>query len=141
MAEVSDRPLAYVPPAEGTVGTVEKVVSEEITVRHFHPEMPAVLGTPFMIYLMEVAASSVLEPSLPAGWTSVGVAVDVQHLAATPIGCTVTARARVTAASGRLVTFAVEAHDGHEKIGEGRHIRAVVEQERFFARALAKRHG
>ena len=105
---------------------------------HFHPDMPEVYGTPLMIYLMEVAAADAIKDYLPVGWVSVGVEVDIKHLAATPIGLTVTARAEVIAVEDATVTFTVEAHDGIQKIGEGRHIRAPVHLERFIQRVNTK---
>jgi predicted thioesterase len=68
---------------------------------------------------------------LPPGWVSVGVDVCIRHLAATPIGRTVTATARVTAVGDKLVAFEVEAHDGVNLIGTGTHTRAPVELARF----------
>jgi fluoroacetyl-CoA thioesterase len=123
----------------GLVGSETTVVTHEVTVAHFHREMPEVYGTPFMIYLMEVAASNAIQPLLPPGWISVGAEVNVKHLAATPIGRTVTAMARVDAVSDRLVSFSVEAHDGIEPIGVGTHVRAVVDLARFERRVQAKR--
>ena len=117
--------------AVGMTGTAELVVTREYTVAHFHAEMPEVFGTPFMIYLMEVAASKAMAGHLPAGWVSVGYEVNVKHLAATPVGRTVTANARLTGIDGRLVSFAVEAHDAVAQIGTGTHVRAVVEVARF----------
>jgi fluoroacetyl-CoA thioesterase len=114
------------------------VVTREFTVAHFHPDMPEVYGTPFMIYLMEVAAAAAIKPFLPEGWVSVGVEVDVKHLAATPAGLTVTATAEVTSVEAHTVTFVVRAHDGVEQIGEGRHVRAPINLERFVQRAKAK---
>jgi predicted thioesterase len=107
------------------------IVTRELTVAHFHPDMPEVYGTPLMIYLMEVVAADAIQKFLPQGWVSVGVQVDVKHLAATPVGLTVTARAEVVSIDDHTVTFIVEAHDGIEKIGEGRHVRAPVHLERF----------
>ncbi|REK19082.1 MAG: thioesterase [Planctomycetota bacterium] len=101
--------------------------------------MPEVYGTPFMIYLMEVAASLAIQPLLPPGWVSVGAEVNVRHLAATPVGHTVTASARVTAVADRLVHFAVEAHDGDELVGSGTHVRAVVDLAKFERRIDNKR--
>ncbi|MDL1951759.1 hypothetical protein FBQ97_18375, partial [Acidobacteria bacterium ACD] len=75
-------------------------VTAEVTVKHFHPEMPAVLGTPFLIYAMEVAASDAMRRFLPEGWVSVGAEVNVRHLAATPLGGSVTARATAVSVSG-----------------------------------------
>ena len=130
------KPTANIP-----VGaTAENVitVAREMTVAHFHDEMPEVFGTPIMIYHMEVTAAELIQPYLPDGWVSVGVVVDVKHLAATPVGATVTVRANVLASDDNTVTFEVEAHDGVDKIGEGRHVRAPVEIGRFLKRVQAK---
>jgi predicted thioesterase len=91
-----------------------------------------------MVYLMELAAAEAIQPYLPAGWASVGVAVNVKHLAATPVGHRVTATATVIAVDSKTVTFAVSAHDGSEAIGEGTHVRAPIELARFNTRLAAK---
>jgi fluoroacetyl-CoA thioesterase len=122
----------------GASASKSVIVTRDMTVAHFHDNMPEVYGTPMMIYLMEVAAAEAIEKYLPAGWASVGAVVSVKHLAATPVGFTVTARAEVTSVNDRLVTFTVEAHDGAEKIGEGTHTRGVINLERFRARFKAK---
>ena len=122
----------------GAWASLKEVVTREKTVAHFHDDMPEVYGTPFMIYLMELAAANAIQPYLPPGWISVGAGVDVKHLAATPVGFTVVARAEVEAWDGKLVTFKVEARDGAELIGEGRHVRAPVERARFDRRVAAK---
>jgi predicted thioesterase len=127
---------ANIPP--GATASRSVVVTRELTVAHFHEDMPEVYGTPLMIYLMEVAAAAAIQAYLPEGWVSVGVLVDVKHLAATPVGLTVTARAEVTGVEDNAVTFKVEAHDGVEQIGEGRHIRAPVHLERFVRRVKVK---
>ena len=116
----------------------EITVTREQTVAHRAPGMPEVFATPMMIYLMEIAAGDAIQPFLPPGFVSVGTDVNVRHLAATPIGFVVKATARVIAVSGRSVTFAVEAHDGVERIGEGTHTRMAVQLERFNARVAAK---
>jgi hypothetical protein len=56
----------------GMSGSQQTVVTREITVAHFHPEMPEVYGTPFLIYLIEVASSNAIKEHLPKGWVSVG---------------------------------------------------------------------
>jgi fluoroacetyl-CoA thioesterase len=122
----------------GASASKSVIVTREMTVAHFHDNMPEVYGTPMMIYLMEVAAAEAIEKYLPTGWVSVGAVVSVKHLAATPVGFTVTARAEVTSVNDRLVTFALEAHDGAEKIGEGTHTRGVINLERFQARFKVK---
>ena len=122
----------------GASATKSIAVTPELTVAHFHPGMPAVYGTPMMIYHMELAAAAAIEPYLPAGWASVGAGVDVRHLAATPVGFTVTVRAKVLAVGDDTVTFAVEAHDGVEAVGVGTHLRAPIELERFEKGVQAK---
>ncbi|MBL0210092.1 MAG: thioesterase [Holophagaceae bacterium] len=131
--------MAPITPAViGAEGEASVVVTPEVTVRHFHPHMPEVYGTPFMIYLMEVAAGQAIQASLPAGWVSVGVEVNIRHLAPTPVGRTVTARARVTAVGDKLIAFDVEAHDGVNLIGKGTHSRAPIELARFEQSLLAR---
>ncbi len=115
----------------GAEGKASVVVTRELTVRHFRPNMPEVYGTPLMIYLMEVAADEAIQASLPLGWVSVGVDVNIRHLAATPVGRTVTARAIVTGISDKLITFDVQAHDGVNLIGKGTHTRAPIDLARF----------
>jgi len=122
----------------GASASQSVIVTRELTVAHFHPNMPEVYGTPLMIYLMEVVAADAIQKFLPEGWVSVGVVVDVKHLAATPVGLAVTARAEVVSVEDHTVTFIVEAHDGIEKIGEGRHVRAPVHLERFVQRVKLK---
>lgn len=120
-------------------GSETTVVTREVTVAHFHTAMPEVFGTPFMIYLMEVAASNAISAVLPAGWVSVGTEVNVKHLAATPVGRTVTATAKVISKTDRFITFGVEAHDGIERIGKGTHVRAAIDLSRFERSLQAKR--
>jgi fluoroacetyl-CoA thioesterase len=122
----------------GAWAAVRETVTRDKTVAHFHDDMPEVYGTPMMIYLMELAAAQAIAPYLPVGWVSVGAAVNVNHRAATPVGFTVTARAEVVEWDGKTVTFAVEARDGVELIGEGRHVRAPIERARFDRGVAAK---
>jgi predicted thioesterase len=125
----------------GSTATKSVVVTRELTVAHFHQGMPEAYGTPLMIYLMELAAADAIQPFLPDGWASVGVAVSVRHLAATPVGRTVTATATVTAVDENSVSFAVSAHDGVEPIGTGTHVRAPIELSRFNRRLETKAPG
>ena len=122
----------------GSSGTKSLVVTRDVTVARADESMPAVFATPMMILLMEMTAGEVLQQYLPPGWISVGVVVNVKHLAATPVGATVVATAEVIAVGEGTVTFAVEAYDGFEKIGEGTHVRAPVEMERFLKRVRRK---
>lgn len=122
----------------GASATKSWEVTKELTIARRDDRLPAVFATPMMIYLMEIASAEAIQPYLPEGWLSVGVLVNVKHLAPTPVGATVTARAEVIAVNDSQVTFAVEAHDGVEKIGEGTHVRAPVELERFLKRVTTK---
>ena len=115
----------------GASATRQVTVTRELTVAHAYPGLPEVYASPQMIMLMEMACADAIGAHLPAGWVSVGVHVDVKHLAATPIGMTVTASAKVVAVDARSVRFEVSAHDGLDLIGSGFHVRAPVALERF----------
>ena len=87
---------------------------------------------------MEWACTELLAQHLDDGEGSVGVHVDVSHLAATPPGMTVTVDVECTQVAGQKVSFKVKAHDGMDLIGEGRHDRFVVAWDKFNARVAAK---
>ena len=123
----------------GATASQEITVTRDMTVAHFHEHMPEVYGTPIMIYHLEVTAEQAIRDYLPGGWVTVGVLVNVKHLAATPVGAIVTTRAEVVEVGDHTITFAVEAHDGFEKIGEGTHVRAPVEMERFLKKVASKK--
>lgn len=108
-------------------------VTHDLTVQARVPDLPPVYSTPNMILLMEIVCTDLLRAYLPAGWVSVGAHVDVRHLAATPVGFEVTATARIVEVTKSLVVFEVEAHDGVDRIGAGRHARAPIELARFLA--------
>jgi predicted thioesterase len=91
-----------------------------------------------MINLMEAAALAALEDLLEDGQTSVGISFDLRHLAATPVGQRVKARAEAIEVNGRKVTFKVQAWDQQELIGEGVHGRMIVNKAKFFARIQHK---
>ena len=99
----------------------------------------AVLATPWLVALVERAACAALEGHLPDGHTSVGTHIDLIHLAATPLGAEVRARAEVVEIDGRRLVFRVEAFDTQDKIGEGTHERSIVDAQRLLDRANAKR--
>ncbi|MCA9916260.1 MAG: thioesterase family protein [Anaerolineaceae bacterium] len=122
----------------GIKGEKTRIVTADLTAKHMGSGGLDVYATPAMIALMEGAAVTALESSLSAGQSSVGIALDVKHLAATPLGLTVRAEAEVTAVDGKRVTFAVRAWDNHELIGEGTHIRYIIDVARFMERVSAK---
>jgi fluoroacetyl-CoA thioesterase len=110
------------------------IVTREMTIGHFVPGMPSVYATPMMVLHMEVAAGSAIASALPAGFVSVGMEVNVRHLAATPVGCRVRAIAQVTGIDARSVFFVIEAWNERRKIGEGTHRRGVVNMREFEKR-------
>lgn len=123
------------------VGAVEKktiVVTSEVTISRSDERLPSILSTPAMIQFMEMTAGKLIRPHLPDGWISVGVLVNVRHLAPTPEGAKVRIQATVTAVEDERITFSVEAFDEVEKIGDGTHTQALVELSRFLKRVNRK---
>jgi fluoroacetyl-CoA thioesterase len=127
--------------APGLVGEVEMVVTEADTAVRLGSGTVPVFGTPALVGLMENAAVRALTDHLSPGWTSVGGRIDVRHLAATPVGMRVRARAGLLEAEGHRLEFHIEAWDAVERIGEATHERFVVDEARFAAKAEAKRAG
>ena len=97
-----------------------------------------VYATPAMITFIEHTCRKLVEPHLPDGQTSVGVALSVRHLAPTPMGATVSIRAEVLKIEGQLVTFRAIVRDEIEEIGEAEHTRAIIDTERFLRRVASK---
>ena len=100
--------------------------------------LPQVFATPMMIRAMENAALNAVREYLDAGESAVGTAVDIRHLAATPVGHQVTAAATVTKVEGRKIWFDVTARDETEEIGSGTHERMVVDMKRLNAKLEQK---
>jgi len=122
----------------GDAGFAEFVVNQEDTaVAQGSGELP-VFSTPRLVALMESAAVDALRGRLAPGETSVGIGVEVRHLAASPVGVVVKAVAKVVEVKARRITFEVEARDGADIIGSGRHERYVVEAKPFLDKTLRK---
>ena len=96
-------------------------------------------ATPAMIALMEMTAFSAVNPLLPPGWSTVGTELSIRHIAATPRGMKVSAKAELLSVNGRALSFKVEAFDEAGKIGEGTHGRFIVENEKFIAKVESKK--
>ncbi len=124
----------------GSVGQLAWHVDPTQTITLGFDTHATVFSTPSMINLMEHAARECLRPFLESHEESVGVTVQVQHMAATPVGAEVRADARVTAIDGRLIDFEVEAFDGQDQIGRGTHRRAVIAMDRFQQALASKSH-
>lgn len=122
----------------GLTAETETVVTEDSTAERLGSGTVPVFGTPALVGLMEGAAVKVLEGRLPPGETSVGGRIDVRHLAPTPEGMHVRARAELLEVEGRRLTFHIEAWDEREQIGEATHERFIVDRERFLASSSRK---
>lgn len=125
-------------PKIGTVGETTFVVEMKHCIEFATDGMPAVLSTPNLIGILERTARQTIAPFLAADERSVGVELDLRHLAPSPLGAKVTATARVIGASGRFVDFQIEARDEHELIVRGIHKRAVVQVASFNKRVQSK---
>jgi fluoroacetyl-CoA thioesterase len=124
----------------GAKGEFTLVVQPEHLANRFKDAaLPPVLATPVMIMVMENAALNAIKPYLEPGESAVGTAVDVRHLAPTPVGAKVSGEAEVTGVEGRRVSFVVRASDHKEVIGTGTHERMVVDLARLARRLDAKR--
>ena len=122
----------------GLVGELTLTVTEEHVIDFADAGMPAVFSTPKLIGLLERTARFSLAPYLENHERTVGVEIDLKHLAPAPLGAKVTLLTRVIAIDGVYATFAVEARDEHELIAKGIHKRAVIEVEAFTRRAMRK---
>jgi predicted thioesterase len=122
----------------GTRNEEKLVVTEDLAISFMGVDGARVLSTPNTILGLERASRNAVLPLLDPGYDTVGTHVNVYHLAATPIGLTVTFRTEVTSVEERRVNFKVEAFDEKEKIAEGTHQRFIVNVARFAARVQEK---
>jgi fluoroacetyl-CoA thioesterase len=130
------------PLAPGLTGEFEQLVTPELTADALGNKGVQVFATPFVINLMELTCNAVMKPELPAGFATVGTMVEMKHLAATPVGMKVRAKATVLETDGKRCLFEITVWDETEKIAEGRHERFVVPNlEKFLSRAMSKRGG
>ena len=124
--------------APGIVGELSQTVTNKLTAAAYGSGLVPAFATPAMVGLMEGASVEAIKSALAPGQTSVGIEVNIKHLAATPVGMQVRARSEVTAVEGRRVIFKVEAWDDQEKIGEGTHQRMIVDDAKFRERFAQK---
>ncbi|HYS94066.1 MAG TPA: thioesterase family protein [Candidatus Acidoferrales bacterium] len=123
----------------GLTAEIEQVVVPELTADALGNHGVRVWATPFVINLMELACNAAIKPHLPPGAISVGTMVEMKHLAATPLGMKVRAKAALLETDGKRCLFQVDVFDEVEKVAEGRHERFVVPNlEKFLVRAMAK---
>ena len=125
-------------PKVGTTGELRFTVEHEHVIDFARDGMPAVLSTPRLIALIERTARETLYPFLESSERTVGMEIDIRHLAPTPLGAKVTCTARVIATEGSSVTFHVEARDEQELVLRGIHKREVIRVESFARRVARK---
>ncbi len=118
----------------GEKNSVTMTVTENDTALAMKSGSLKVLATPRLISLVEEAASALAESFLPADYTSVGTSLNVNHIAATPIGSTVRADVELVEFDGRKLIFKVSAVDDVKEIFNGRHERFIVNREKFLSK-------
>ncbi|MCK8059533.1 MULTISPECIES: thioesterase family protein [unclassified Fusibacter] len=122
----------------GQCAKVERIVGENDTAAAFGSGEVRVFATPMMIGLMENAALKAVDSDLPEGYATVGIHLDVKHLAATPVGMKVWAEAELIKIDGKKLTFSLKAFDELDLIGEGTHERYIIPFEKFVQSAENK---
>ncbi len=128
------------PIAPGITADLTYIVEEKDTAFQFGGEgYPHVLSTPRLISLMETASANAVAAELPKEQTTVGLAVDMQHLAATPVGMEIRVHTELLEIDGRRLRYKVEAWDRMEKIGECIHDRFIIDWDRFCKRVNEKK--
>ena len=126
------------PPKIGTAGEQAFGVEPKHCIEFATDGMPAVLSTPQLIGLLERTARQTLAPFLEPDERSVGMEIELRHLAATPLGAQVTCTVRVISVEGTQIGFQIEARDQHELIARGLHRRAVIHLDSFARRVQKK---
>ena len=116
----------------GAAATRSLIITDDDTAIAVGSGDVAVLATPRLIALCEKAAVAAVHDGLGTGETTVGTQVDFEHVAAAPVGSSVSARAELIACDGRLLTFEVEASAGAQLVGRGTMLRVLVDRDRFL---------
>ena len=122
----------------GMKGEVSTLVEREDTAKEVGSGDLLVYATPCMVALMEGAACEAIADALPDTQTTVGTALNIEHLSATPVGLEVRAEAEVTAVEGKVITFSLTAYDESGEIGKGTHKRVIVNSQKFLDKAYNK---
>ena len=122
----------------GMKAEVGTLVEREDTALEVGSGSLLVYATPCMVALMEGAACEAIAEAIPEGQTTVGIELNIQHLAATPVGLEVRAEAEVTAVEGKIITFELHAYDESVEIGKGIHKRCIVNAQKFLDKTYGK---
>jgi predicted thioesterase len=122
----------------GMQATVEETVTEGMTAERLGSGDVPVLGTPAVLALVEGAAVAAVSDDLEPATTTVGASVELEHLAATPVGARITATVGVREVAERRVMFGFEVTDGAGPVARGTHVRVVVDRDRFLRTAAER---
>ena len=123
----------------GIKGKRERVVPYEQTAEYISSGLLPVFATPCMIQFMEETARISVEEYLAEGQSTVGTSVNIKHLASTFVGCKVTCESELIEIDRRRLVFSVKVYDEKELLGEGRHERFIIDNEKFLARLDEKK--
>ena len=122
----------------GMKGEVSTLVEREDTAKEVGSGSLLVYATPCMVALMEGAACEAIADCLSDSQTTVGTALNIEHISATPVGLEVRAEAEVTAVEGKVITFQLHAYDEAGEIGKGTHKRVIVNSQKFLEKVYDK---
>lgn len=122
----------------GLRGTADRTVTQENTAAACGSGSLPVFGTPFMLAMMEEATCAAISAQLEDGQSTVGVSMDIQHTAPSPVGMAVRAEATLTEVNGKMLTFSVTAYDQAGEIGSGTIRRCIIRSESFLSRCQSK---
>lgn len=122
----------------GILGEKKEVVTEEKAADHLGSGLLRVYATPAMVALMEATCLESVADEIGPDNDTVGIAIDVKHLAASPVGGEITCKSELVEIDRKRLVFHVEAFDRHEKIGEGTHQRFIINPKKFMEKAQAK---
>ena len=122
----------------GLRGTAERTVTPENTAAACGSGSLPVFGTPFMLAMMEEATCTAISTQLEDGQSTVGISMDIQHTAPSPVGMAVRAEATLTEVTGKMLTFSVTAYDQAGEIGSGTIRRCIIRSESFLTRCQNK---
>lgn len=116
----------------GMTNKFEKTVSEDDTAKKLASGTIEVFSTPMMVAMMECAAKDVVQPFLKEGFSTVGISLDIKHMAATKVNKKVWAIAELIEIDRKRLVFKIDAFDEDKKIGEGTHERFIIENSKFI---------
>lgn len=122
----------------GLLAKVEKTVEYKDTAKAVASGLAEVFATPSMIALMENAAYLAVQEELEEGQSTVGISINVKHLAATPMDMKVWAEAKLTEVDRKKLTFEIEAYDEKELIGTAVHERFIIDEAKFISKVNDK---